>query len=544
MAKKNIKFVLILMSLALTGLIIMQYYWISTGVETNKEQFSRDVISILDAVVREVEKQDALYLTKSKIDKIENDFYSLETDSLGTARWKEQQTIRIRQSFSSEKLEREGLAYEVEEEAVISTTGIARKNRLDNETAENLIRLNPGIEDLIASSDTLRYTNQLSPSQTIRLVQKSNLVSSILNEMIVADSSKLVQDRISMSTIDSLIQLEMKNKGIDIDYQFGVIDYSIKGNPQFIYSNQPEIEKNLINSVYKSQLFPSDYYENFNYLCLNFPDRNKYIFTELISVLIASAGFIILIAVGFAVAIFTILRQKRISDITKDFISNMTHELKTPIATVSLACEALMDPDIRKMPTQGGRYLSMIREENNRLALQVEKVLQIARLDRGDFKLKIVTIDIHRIINTAVRNINIQLEQRDGTISTTLDAVNPYIEGDEVHIANIINNLLDNANKYSPEVPELTIKTVSGEKGVRIFVSDKGQGISKDMINKIFDKFYRVPTGNLHDVKGFGLGLSYVKTIVEAHYGNISVKSELGKGSTFIIFLPYKHEQS
>ncbi len=544
MAKKNIKVVLILMTLALTGLISLQFYWISTGVETNKEQFSRDIRAILDVVIRKVEKQDALYLTKSKIDNIENDFYSLETDSLGTARWKEQQTIRIKQSFSSEKLEKEGFAYEVEEEAVISTTGIARKNKVNDDKAESLIKINPGLEELITRSDTLRYLNQLSPSQTIRLVQKSNIVSSILNDMILADSSRSIQDRVSMSIIDSLIRQEMKSKGIDIEYQFGVIDYRKEGNPQFIYSNQPNIEEVLLSSLYKAQLFPSDYYENFNYLSLNFPNKNKYIFTELISVLVASAGFILLIAVGFAVAISTILRQKRMSDITKDFISNMTHELKTPIATVSLACEALMDPDIRKMPTQGSRYLAMIQEENNRLALQVEKVLQIARLDRGDFKLKIVPLDIHNIIETAVRNIKIQVEQREGSIKTVLEAENPYIEGDEVHVANIINNLLDNANKYSPETPEISINTVSNHQGVRIFVSDKGQGISREMRNKIFDKFYRVPTGNLHDVKGFGLGLSYVKTMTEAHYGNISVKSELGKGSTFIIFLPYKHEQS
>jgi two-component system phosphate regulon sensor histidine kinase PhoR len=188
------------------------------------------------------------------------------------------------------------------------------------------------------------------------------------------------------------------------------------------------------------------------------------------------------------------------------------------------------------------RYLGIIQEENKRLADQVEKVLQIARMEKGDFQLNIKTVDVHEIIEAAVKNIAIQIETREGRITTDLQATETVIQADKVHLANMVSNLLDNANKYSPETPQISVRTFNGQGGIMIEISDKGKGISKEMLDKVFDKFFRVPTGDLHDVKGFGLGLSYVKNMVEAHQGQVTAKSELGKGSTFQIFLPYQHE--
>jgi two-component system phosphate regulon sensor histidine kinase PhoR len=222
----------------------------------------------------------------------------------------------------------------------------------------------------------------------------------------------------------------------------------------------------------------------------------------------------------------------------------MTHEFKTPISTISLACEVLRDPDMRQLPNQVDRYIGIIGEENKRLANQVEKVLQIATLDRGKFKLHISEVDIHKVITKAIKNIAIQIESRGGVLAASLDAQSPVIQVDEVHLTNIVFNLLDNANKYSPDKPEISISTENTSKGILIKISDKGQGISKENLAKIFDKFYRVPTGNVHNVKGFGLGLSYVKTIITAHHGDVSVKSEPNKGSTFTLFLPYVYEQN
>ena len=236
-----------------------------------------------------------------------------------------------------------------------------------------------------------------------------------------------------------------------------------------------------------------------------------------------------------------ILRQKKISEVKNDFINNMTHEFKTPIATVSLATEALQDDDIKGNKAFVERYVSVIQEENKRLGMQVERVLQIASLDKKDFKLKIEEANLHQIIEKALVNINILVEKRGGSISSQLLASNPIIEADKVHLTNIVYNLLDNANKYSPDAPQINIRTENISTGVILKISDEGIGMSKEASQKIFDKFYRVSTGNVHDVKGFGLGLSYVKNIIDMHHGSINVKSEPGKGSTFKIILPFNH---
>jgi two-component system phosphate regulon sensor histidine kinase PhoR len=218
----------------------------------------------------------------------------------------------------------------------------------------------------------------------------------------------------------------------------------------------------------------------------------------------------------------------------------MTHEFKTPLATVSLAVEALQDPDLSNQDKFRSRYLGIIKDENKRLVSQVEKVLQAAALEKKDFKLKIEPINLRDLLESTVDHISLQVEKRGGKIEFQNRMKNPKIEGDAFHLTHIFNNLLDNANKYSRENPIIRVEAKEDGDQVMVSIQDQGIGMSKDAVKKIFDKFYRVPTGNVHDVKGFGLGLSYVKTMLEAHKGEIHVQSELGKGSTFIINLPKK----
>jgi two-component system phosphate regulon sensor histidine kinase PhoR len=241
----------------------------------------------------------------------------------------------------------------------------------------------------------------------------------------------------------------------------------------------------------------------------------------------------------FYVAITTILKQKKLSEIKNDFISNMTHEFKTPIATISLACEVLQEAAVTEDPVKRTRYLNVIHDENKRLGLQVEKVLQSAILDKGNLRLKISPVDIHEVIDQALQNIGVQIEQRQGEIRLELNAEKTVVEADEMHLTNIVHNLLDNANKYSPEEPRISIQTRSVREGVYLTITDKGIGMTKDALQRIFERFYRVPTGNVHNVKGFGLGLSYVKTILQMHQGHIRVESQPNKGSSFEIYLPY-----
>jgi two-component system phosphate regulon sensor histidine kinase PhoR len=254
--------------------------------------------------------------------------------------------------------------------------------------------------------------------------------------------------------------------------------------------------------------------------------------------LIVSGVVILILIFSFYYIMLNNLKQKKLSVIKNDFISNMTHEFKTPISTISLASEMLGDSSISQTPEKQQRYLQMIRDENKRLSVLVESILQTSILDKGEFKLKLSEVDVHDIINTAINNTHLLISQRRGSVSTFLKAQKYKLQADRVHLTNIIFNLIDNAIKYSRDVPEISISTFNTAEGIMIQVKDNGIGISKENQRKIFDKFYRVPTGNVHNVKGFGLGLSYVLAVVLKHNGTISVNSEPGKGSTFNVHLP------
>lgn len=227
-----------------------------------------------------------------------------------------------------------------------------------------------------------------------------------------------------------------------------------------------------------------------------------------------------------------------------DFINNMTHEFKTPIATISLASDSINNPSIISNPDKVQRFTKIIRQENSRMLGQVEKVLQIAQLEKKDLQLNFTEINIHSLLQDIAENVNLQIKSKGGQLKLNLEAADAVIEGDMTHISNILYNLMDNANKYTPESPHISVHTRNVSNGIEISIEDNGIGISRENQKYIFEKFYRVSTGNLHDVKGFGLGLSYVKVMVDAHQGTIQVKSALGKGSTFILYFPKKQNKS
>jgi len=513
----------------------------------NRDKFSNRVHDALGEVVKKLEKQEAYQIARMNMENSINiikDDFMMDYDSMGNPNWREEKKIQSRQIISPNNRADAGYKYEVKEELVISKSGVARK-LFDNIGASEQSGLNLSPVSMNPAMDSINWFNQLKQQSNFKMSRMSEVVSVVLNEWMQLD--KDIRNRVSQEQLDSLLRQEIRNNGIDLDFIYAVQSRE-KKQPEVVFSNAKqnrELKKVLLSS-YKTNLFPTDVFDKLNILYLHFPDKNTFIIKEMWFLLASSIVFISLIIYGFGYAIYTILRQKKLSEITNDFISNMTHELKTPISTVSLACEALMDPDIRALPNQTSRYLNIIKEENERLSLQVEKVLQIARLDKGDFKLRIEKVNMHTAIEQAVSNIALQIEKRDGTVETSLEAADFLVEGDKVHLINIINNLLDNANKYSPEKPRITISTSNDEQQhlFKLKITDNGRGIAQDMVDKIFDKFYRVPTGNLHDVKGFGLGLSYVKTMIDAHHGNIEVSSELKKGSIFTITLPYKHEQN
>jgi two-component system phosphate regulon sensor histidine kinase PhoR len=291
-------------------------------------------------------------------------------------------------------------------------------------------------------------------------------------------------------------------------------------------------------------LTPGNVFSQPKFLSVFFPDQNKYLLRTMWLLLTVSALFILVIIFSFSFTVSTIIRQKKVSEIKNDFINNMTHELKTPISTISLACQALKDPDIKNRVGIVDSYINVIADENKRLAMVVENVLRTAVMDKGELKLKIVDLNVNEVVDQVLQNMKLQLEQRGGSFITDLQADQPYVQADMVHLTNVVFNLVDNALKYTEKIPVIKVGTRNEANGLVLFVEDNGIGISKENQRKIFDKLYRVPTGNIHNVKGFGLGLSYVKAIVDKHSGWITVKSELNKGSRFEIHIPHKYTQA
>jgi len=365
-----------------------------------------------------------------------------------------------------------------------------------------------------------------------RTKNKAELVKDVLTDVI--HGSRDIHERLDRISLDTLLKKELKSRGISIPYQ-----YIVKNPSNMIFASFAENSiPNFVRDAYKAQLFPSDLQPQNHYLYVHFPNTQGFILRNMWTVFASSVFLILMIGGIFYTSVNTMLKQKKLATIKNDFINNMTHEFKTPISTISLAVEVMKDNEVKKDSSKMNRYLNIIQDENRRLGTQVEKVLQMALLDKGDVKLKLERVNIHETIEQVLHNLSVQIEQKNGTVNLELDAGNPEIEADDVHVTNIIYNLLDNANKYSPETPDITIKTANEEGFLKITIADKGIGMTKEQLNKIFERFYRVPTGNLHDVKGFGLGLSYVKKMVESHQGMIQVESKIGEGSSFEVYLP------
>ncbi|TAE67065.1 MAG: sensor histidine kinase [Bacteroidetes bacterium] len=367
------------------------------------------------------------------------------------------------------------------------------------------------------------------PTQkVIQVKEKKDIFKLALKFEETDERKKNMEKRLQNIAFEERIKKEFKQRGIHLNYNF-----EIKNRKRTQETTHHNASFSDEKTKFQVELFPLEQNDKQYFLQVKFADLASHYVENMWQNLFTSLLFIALIIFCFAKAISTILKQKKIAQITNDFINNMTHELKTPISTVSLACEALQDKDIQQIAKQRERYLNIIEEENKRLGSQVERVLQIAKLDKGDVELSIETVNAHEIITQAIEKIELQIESRGGKITTEFLANEPFLKADEVHLTNIILNLLDNANKYSPEKPEINIKTENVKNGIKISIADKGKGMNKEQQAKVFEKFYRVPTGNVHNVKGFGLGLSYVKMMTQAQQGTIDLKSEQGKGSIF-----------
>ncbi|AWV99804.1 sensor histidine kinase [Arcticibacterium luteifluviistationis] len=353
---------------------------------------------------------------------------------------------------------------------------------------------------------------------------KADLVKDVFTDFM--QGKRDIYERVNQEMLDTLLEQELQNHGIDLAFEFGVKD---NGNMKFA-SYGLDHNPQLSDLAYNVKLFPNDAVQQEQFLYVYFPQKDNFIMGNMWSVFGSSLILILMIGGIFFSSVNTMLKQKKLSVIKNDFINNMTHEFKTPISTISLAVEVMKDSSMKSNPD---KYLNIIKDENSRLGSQVEKVLQMALLDKGHFKLNHTSVDLHETIEQVCQNLSVQIESKSGSLEFDLAATNPEIIADEVHMTNVIYNLMDNANKYSLDKPVIKVATKDINGGISVLISDQGIGMKKDQLSKIFDKFYRVSTGNVHDVKGFGLGLSYVKKMMDLHHGNIKVNSTIGKGTTF-----------
>lgn len=513
------------MTISLIGLVVIQIYWINNAVKLKEEEFKRNVTSAIYSVTNRLEKIETINRIKAhqkgqalfnkKMNQINHQFKDLEYDT--TAIYEEngvryKVSERQKNSWSGEEI------YEKSIQSISPNGAVAFQLSIQGNSAHAFSN---------QKKDSLYYYRQN---------EKSLMINDVLESLYEANKYKTVLERLNQNTLDSLLKLEFSNRGIKTKFQYGVFDY----NGQALLMDSLTNTNKIRQSGYFGQLFPNDLLENPHFLSVYFPHQKSYLLQTMLAMLLTSVLLLITIILGFTYTIQTIFKQKKLSEVKNDFISNMTHELKTPISTISLACEALNDKDITNNKEVKSNYVNMIHQENKRLGILVERVLKSATWNNEDLKLKKEELDLHQIINEVVANISIQVINKKGRIHKELNAERQYLFADKIHITNMIYNLLDNANKYTPIAPEITISTENIREGIMLTVLDNGVGIKKENLNKIFDKFYRVPTGNIHNVKGFGLGLNYVKALLEKHNGEISVSSEYGKWTKFKIYLPFQ----
>jgi two-component system, OmpR family, phosphate regulon sensor histidine kinase PhoR len=486
MNSKHIRLIIGLMTVALIGIISLQIYWISWNIRLNQEQFDKGLFTALNSVSDKMEYYENAAVLEA-LNSSRAGFQDANRNIRQAARYLENGFTLRRVKSQQDSLPNPGNAQDAGFEA--------------NVTAWEYMKV-------------------------------SQLVD-----------SKPLAERFNLDLLANSINEELQNRGIKIPYQFAVYskarnNFVVVNNHFVVFDNKEDAQEmgasNLFNSQYKVALFKQDI-ESPGFLTVFFPNQTSLLLGSIWRTLALSVLFTGIILFCFWYTIQVIYRQKQLSEMKNDFINNMTHEFKTPIATISLATDSINSPMILGNPDKIKRFTDIIRQENKRMNAQVERVLQMALIDKSDFELNLMELNLHDTIQQAVSNFSLQIEKREGILTTNLQSQNPIIEADATHLSSIIHNLLDNANKYSPEKPEINISTKDVSSGVEVTISDKGIGISKEAKKNIFDKFYRVHTGNLHDVKGFGLGLSYVKAIVMAHKGMIDVKSELGQGSSFIL---------
>ncbi len=504
MKKQTIWILTILMAFTFIGLLCIQIFYMKNIVGIRYEQFSQGVRQSLIAVAQHLERDETRYFLEDQVNLVESQ--SIYAKRLGSS-LPTQEGLKV--SFATPTVE-----------ADLTIRGdVSALSKI--QTGESLVG-----QHFQTMQDVYRDHY---------LYQRGVLDDVILN-IISSASDRTITERADSSLVRTYLRQQLDTLGIDVPFEFavvnrlGVIQYKSAGyNPG-----------ENVDDVFTQTLFPRDPASRIYRLKVYFPTKSDYIFRS-ISFMVPAFAFTLILLVIFIYTIIVAFRQKKLTEMKNDFINNMTHEFKTPISSISLAAQMLNDPDIRKSPAMLQQISQVVNDETKRLRFQVEKVLQMSMFDRQKATLKIEEIDANLVVYNIVNTFKLKVEKYGGHIDANLDAMNALVEVDEMHFTNVIFNLLDNAVKYRSEERPLHLvvgsRDLPGER-LEISIADNGIGIRRDDLKKIFDKFFRVSTGNRHDVKGFGLGLAYVHKMVTELGGTISVESEINIGTKFIIILP------
>ena len=378
------------------------------------------------------------------------------------------------------------------------------------------------------------FSDKMQAELKKRYIYQQQQLNRVIYSILYSSSNTPIEERIDFRKLDNFIRVEFAHNGIDTPYHFTVTNASGR-----VLYQCPDYTDEGADHSYKQVLMSNNSPSNTAVLTVNFPSIDRYIYKSARYVIVSVVFIVILLAV-YVYMIRMVLRQRKLSEMKNDFVSNMTHELKTPVASISLASQMLVDESVPKTPAMTSHLSNVISDETRRLQRLVDRVLQTSLFENKKMSLKHDDLDLNTMADDVASTFALKIEEKGGTITTDLRAENPVITGDEVHITNVLFNLMENAVKYRREDEPLhiTVSTENRHDNVVVTIADNGIGIKKENLKKIFEKFYRVHSGNKHDVKGFGLGLAYVRNIVQLHHGHIHAESELGKGTRFIIVLP------
>lgn len=515
MNKKTIWTIAIVMGFSFLALLYLQLGYIEQMVKMKREQFDESVNKALYQASRNLELNETLRYLEKDVNETERRAY--RQDSVGTRSGTPDGSVQ--QSHQYSVVGKDGTIYSSFELKTIEMKPSSMPKAMILRNDKNSI------------SEATKSMREILKN---RYVYQKALLDEVIYSILYTASEKPLKERVNFKMLDQDLKAELMNNGINIPYHFTVSTQ----DGREVY-RCPDYSDRGVAYSYSQVLFRNDPQNMTGVVRIHFPDMNSYIFSS-VRFAIPSVVFTFVLLITFIITLVLVFRQKKLTEIKNDFINNMTHELKTPIASISLAAQMLGDESVSKSPSMMQHLGGVINDESKRLRFLVEKVLQMSMFDRQKTVFKKKELDLNEVVEQIANSFTLRVEHTGGKIYTDIGAVESKIYVDEVHFQNVINNLLDNAVKYrKPDQPiDIYLKTWNEGDKLYLSVRDTGLGIKKENLKKIFDKFYRVHTGNRHDAKGFGLGLAYVKTIVDQHDGEIHVDSDYGKGTTFTISLP------